>query len=76
MGPGRKDTAQGNSNPESDKMALDKAQRLRHQVIQVNSFSHLGSPRFEDKTQHSKVPQLNKVVSPSPKIVPYLLRMR
>ncbi|MET0004762.1 MAG: DUF1974 domain-containing protein [Candidatus Thiodiazotropha sp.] len=45
---------------ESEKVALDEADRLRSQIIQVNSFSHLGTVASERKQRGSKVSKLNK----------------
>jgi acyl-CoA dehydrogenase len=45
---------------ESEKVTLDEAQRLRNQVIQVNSFGQVDSQRFGEKKQSSKVSRLNK----------------
>ncbi|MES9828911.1 MAG: acyl-CoA dehydrogenase [Candidatus Thiodiazotropha sp.] len=45
---------------ESEKVALDEADRLRSQIIQVNSFSHLGTVASERKQRGSIISKLNK----------------
>jgi acyl-CoA dehydrogenase len=45
---------------ESERVALDEADRLRRQIIQVNSFSHLGAPTPDNSKQTSKISKLNK----------------
>jgi acyl-CoA dehydrogenase len=45
---------------ESEKIALEEAQRLRNQIIQVNSFTHLGAQWHEEKKQASNVSELTK----------------
>ncbi|MGD8914414.1 MAG: acyl-CoA dehydrogenase, partial [Candidatus Thiodiazotropha sp.] len=45
---------------ESEKDTLDEADRLRSQIIQVNTFSHLGALTPETQKQPSKVSKLNK----------------
>ncbi|WP_316364487.1 acyl-CoA dehydrogenase [Candidatus Thiodiazotropha sp. CDECU1] len=45
---------------ESEKVALEEADRLRRQVIQVNTFSHLGSLTSESSKATSKISKLNK----------------
>jgi acyl-CoA dehydrogenase len=45
---------------ESEKVALDEADRLRNQIIRVNSFDHLGTLTSGPGERASKVSRLNK----------------